>query len=225
MTIGIDELIMIGVGLISLFSPPSNIGPFASICGRFSKTVQRQIALRVFLFYCVAGLLCVWVGHWLFLLLGLKASSVMATGGLVLLIKAGLPMTLHADSPRKIEDDVTDIEEGANWKKLVAVPLVFPVSFGGAAAAYLVAEASHFGSFVDKLAISAVCIVCGLVVFCTVALSATLSSKMTEGHRDILTRLSGIVLTALSFQLLVRGLTELALTYGLEFLSNQPISP
>lgn len=223
MIIGIDDLIMIGVGLVSLFSPPSNLGPFASICGRFSKSVQRQIALRVFFFYCIAGLLCIWLGHWFFLLLGLKASSVMATGGLVLLIKAGLPMTLHADSPRKTKDDVTDIEDGANWKELVAVPLLFPLSFGGAAAAYLVAEVSRFGSVMDKLAISAVCIACGLVVFCTIALSAPLSSKMTEGHRDILTRLSGIVLTALSFQLLVRGLTELALTYGLGFLNSQPL--
>ena len=222
MTIGIDDLIMIGVGLISLFSPPSNIGPYASICGRFSKADQRQMALRVFLFYCVAGLMCIWLGHWFFLLLGLKASSVMATGGLVLLVKAGLPMTLHADSPRKTKDDVAEIEEGANWKELVAVPLVFPLSFGGAAAAYLVAEVSRFSSVLDKLAISAVCIACGLIVFCTVALSAPLSSRMTEGHRDILTRLSGIVLTALSFQLLVRGLTELALTYGLGFLENTP---
>ena len=134
---------MIGVGLISLFSPPSNIGPFASICGRFSKSAQRQIALRVFFFYCVAGLLCIWMGHWFFLLLGLKASSVMATGG--------------------------------------------------------------------------------LVVFFTVALSAPLSSKMTEGHRDILTRLSGIVLSALFFQLLVRGLTEPTLSYVLGFLNSQPL--
>ena len=223
MTIGTDELIMIGVGLISLFSPPSNIGPFASICGHFSKKIQRQIALRIFLSYCAAGLLCIWMGHWFFLLLGLKASSVMATGGLVLLVKAGLPMTLHADGPRKTKEDVSDIEEGVNWQELVSVPLLFPLSFGGATAAYLVAEVSHFSNFTDKLAISAVCVICGLIVFGTVALSAPLSNKMTEGHRDILTRLSGIVLTALSFQLLVRGLTELALTYGQGFLNNQTL--
>ena len=222
MTICIDELILIGVGLISLFSPPSNIGPFASICGRFSKPVQRQIALRVFLCYCIAGLFCIWMGHWFFLLLGIKASSVMAAGGLVLLVKAGLPMTLHADSPRKTKDDVADIDEGVNWQELVAIPLIFPLSFGGATAAYLVAEVSRFSSLLDKMAISAVCVTCGLIVFGTVTLSTPLSNKMTEGHRDILTRLSGIVLTALSFQLLVKGLTELALTYGLEFLSNQP---
>ncbi len=222
MEVGIDELVLIGVGLVSLFSPPSNIGPFASICGRFPKAVQRQIALRVFLCYCVAALLCVWMGHWFFLFLGLKASSVMATGGLVLLVKAGLPMTMHADSPRKAKGGVAVIDEGVNWKELVAVPLVFPLSFGGATAAYLVAEVSRFGSVMDKLALSGVCIVCGLIVFCTVVLSAPLSNKMTEGHRDILTRLSGIVLTALSFQLLVRGVTELALSYGLGYLNNQP---
>jgi len=223
MEISVDELVLVGVGLLSLFSPPSNIGPFATICGRFPRNIQHKIALRIFYSYCAAGLLCVWMGHWLLLFLGLKASSVMAAGGLVLLVKAALPMTLHADSPRKTKEDVTDVEEVSNWKELVAVPLVFPLSFGGATAAFLVAEVSRFGSVIDKLAISGVCILCGLVVFCTVSLSAPLSSRMTEGHRDIITRLSGIVLTALSFQLLVKGLTELALIYGIDYLSNNPL--
>ena len=59
-----------------------------------------------------------------------------------------------------------------------------------------------------------------LVVWLTIRLASPINAHLKDEQREIMTRLSGIVLMAISFQLLVRGLTELTLTYGLEILAR-----
>ena len=81
MTMSLQQLLTLFVAMFSLFSPLSNIGPFATLVGHFSRPDQKKLAFTVFRNVLFVMLLFVWVGELLFNVLGVNESSLSVTGG------------------------------------------------------------------------------------------------------------------------------------------------
>jgi len=149
-------------------------------------------------------LLFVWLGEVLFNVLGVNSDSLSVTGGIALII-AGLPMMLGAGKPDKDEPG----KETQNWRDLAVIPMTFPLSVGGTTAAYIVSATAFAQNTIDLVAISVVVALFGGVIWLTHFLSPPLSARMKPQGRVILSRIGGIVLVAISVQLLAGGLKGL----------------
>lgn len=204
MTVTFQQLLLLFVALFTLYSPLSNVGPYASLVGHFPRADQKRIANAVFLNALVVMLALVWVGELLFDVLGVNSNSLSVTGGIALMI-AGVPMMLGSGKPDK---DVAP-RETRGWREMSVVPMTFPMSIGGTTAAYVV-SASGFGTnTVDLLAISGVVVIFGVVIWLTHLFSPPLAAKLNPQGRLVLNRVGGIILVTLSVQLLANGLKGL----------------
>lgn len=129
------------------------------------------------------------------------------TGGLILILWS-VPMMLGqshlSERPRS-----TEPSNAADWRATVAVPLIFPMSIGGAAISLIIATTSRFHSMVDLLAISVVCIADAGLVALTYFFTHPLSLHIGPMGMALAKRVSGIVLTAIAVQMLAQGLREL----------------
>ncbi|NIL97713.1 MAG: hypothetical protein GTO62_11440, partial [Planctomycetales bacterium] len=184
--------------------PLANIGPFASLVGHFSRPDQKKLAFAVFINVVVVMLLFVWVGEVLFKILGINSNSLSVTGGIALMI-AGLPMMLGTSKPEKVEES----EEAQSWRDMAVIPMTFPMSIGGTTAAYIVSASGFAKNTLDLLAISVVVVLFGVVIWLTHLFSPPLAATLNPQGRAILNRIGGIVLVAISVQLLAGGLKGL----------------
>jgi len=204
MTMSLQQLLTLFIALFTLYSPLSNIGPYASLVGHFSRPDQKKLAFAVFINVLVVLLFSAWVGEVLFDVLGVNESSLSITGGIALMI-GGLPIMLGSS---KADDDEPD-EVTQNWREMAVTPMTFPMSIDGTFAAYVISATALSQNVIDMAAISIVVLLFGVVVWLTHLYSPPLVDKLSPQAGVILSRVGGIVLVAIAVQLLADGFNGL----------------
>jgi multiple antibiotic resistance protein len=215
MTISINSLILFFLSLIGLFSPLAGIASMANITSLYSTEVQRKIAIRMVVSIALLLTLITWVGQALLQLLGVTTAQLTAAGGLALMLVAIPMMTGKVEMAR---DDHEPDEEGKSWQSIVVMPLIFPLSVGASTVAIVISTSSRYDTVIDLIAISLACALFALVVGITNYFSGPLNQRLSPQGRDIMSRLAGIILVAIAFGLLTKGITEIALDAGIKFL-------
>ncbi len=214
MTIPVEQLILLLTSLFAIFSPPANIGPIAAVSGRFSAPERRRIAIQVAISYAGVLIISAWVGQWLLDILGVTVAGLTATGGIALMF-AGLPLMMEGSKRQPDQETIDKASQKEDWRSVVVVPLSFPMTIGGATAAIVMAIASRYDSVPNLIAISLVCILMAGVIFTTHYYSGPIANRLSPQNMDILSRISGIILVAISTQLIIKGVIELAVDAGL----------
>lgn len=204
MTVTIQDLILFFVALFTLFSPLSNIGPFATLVGHLPREDQKKLAFAVFKNVLLVMILFVWIGQLLFDVLGVNSYSLSVAGGIALM-SAGLPMMLGKDKPEEVEEE----KEPQDWRDMAVIPMTFPMSIGGTTAAYIVTASGFAKNTIDLLAISIVVVLFAVVIWLTHLWSPPLANKLSPQSQKVLSRLGGIVLVAIAVQLFAGGLKGL----------------
>lgn len=152
----------------------------------------------------------VWAGEFVFRLLGVTPDTLSVAGGIALFI-AGLPMMLKGDKePEGGAEAIAQAEQKPqDWREVVVVPMTFPMSIGGTTASYVVSATGFAQNYVDLLAICVIVLLFCVVIWLTHLFSPPIGKALGPGGRDILTRVGGIVLVAISVQLVAGGLRGL----------------
>lgn len=206
-TIQMHDLVLLLTGLLSLFSPPAVIGPFALLTYPFPALIQKKIAVRMGIFIAAVLTVFAWAGQFLLVVLGITVPALTMAGGIALLLSA-LPIMLgQGISP--IELDKAGKPGRDDWRALVAVPIVFPLSVGAGMVSLIIATAGRFHSIVDLIGISCVCAIFGALAGLTLYFAKPLGTFLGPGGLAILSRISGVTLTAIAVQLLAKGVKEL----------------
>ena len=198
------------IGLVSIYSPPSALAPCAAVTDGLPADVRRRIALRMFLYVSGGMVVLAWVGQFALEFLGVSVAGLTATGGLALIIAAEPMMRLGStNAAAKAKRDEQEGDGPADWRSQMICPLLFPVSLGGASASLVIITARRFHTPLDLLIVSGVCVVYGVIVGLNTYFAHAIARCLGKGGMDILTRIGGIVLTAIAFHLLVEGISEL----------------
>ena len=87
--------------------------------------------------------------------------------------------------------------------------MIFPLSIGSAVISLVITTATRFHTIADLSIVSAACVLHAGVIALTYLCSGSWCKRLSEIGRTIVERLSGIVLTAIAFQMLAQGIREL----------------
>jgi multiple antibiotic resistance protein len=203
-------MVLLGTSLLILFNPPSAIAVFATLAGPYPREVQSRMARRTAAFYAAAILVVTWVGRPLLSVLGLSLPALRVAGGFVLLL-AAVPMVTQyqrTDAKKEAELEVLAAQTGS-WVQLVAVPLTFPISIGGATVAAVIAATGETPSLARAFATSLVCFAMTGVVWLTLGSAIPLTRRISRGSMAALTAFSGLLLLCIAFQVIAAGLQDL----------------
>jgi multiple antibiotic resistance protein len=204
-----ETLVLIFIALVAVFSPAAAVAAHSTVVGAYAAPERRRIAIRLGIVVAAVLVVVTWVGQALLDALGLSVPALSATGGLALLL-AAVPMMRGTPRPAAESGAAT-----ADWRTVVIMPLLFPLSVGGSTIALLIAESAMFDKAADLAAISGVCMLFAAIVGLTNFASGPLDARLSDRGQDLLRLLAGIILTALGLSLLVSRLAELALDAGL----------
>jgi multiple antibiotic resistance protein len=209
------QMLLLAVSLLILFNPPSAIAAFAPLASPYPRDVQHRMARRTAVFYALAMLAVTWAGRPLLFALGLTLPALKVAGGFVLLL-AALPMvTEYQRASSKKEEQLEagsegeDEEKSRSWTQVVAVPLTFPISLGGATVAAVIAATGDHLILVRAIATSLVCLILAGVVWLTLRSALPLTRRISPGSMAALTGFSGLLLLCIAFQVIASGMKEL----------------
>lgn len=211
MTFSFSDILLHTVGLIALFSPMAAIAPFIDYTAHLPRPIQRRISLKVTVYSVIFLIAGGWIGEYVLRFLGITIPALTTSGGLILLLSS-IPMVMKGTNSRqKIASDeaVDEDTQNEDWKTIIFVPILFPITIGAASLSYMIVLMSHAHSLVDYLSTLIVIVLEGIVIFLTYYFAGPIGDKIGKTGNSILVRVGGIFVMALGFSVFTSGLKVL----------------
>jgi len=168
-----------------------------------AKTAQKSciIALTLLIFFAV-------IGDKLLSVMGISQAAFRIAGGFLLFL-AGIEMVMAKSTGSRTPTD--DEEKEATDRHDISVfPLAIPLIAGPGAmtsVVVLMGEASHI-SFVTELCIILIAMLVLLITYTTMRLGEKLMKMLGVTGMNVLTRVFGVILSALATQYIIQGIIE-----------------
>jgi multiple antibiotic resistance protein len=188
-----------------LVDPIAAVPTFLAMTGGASRANRRHMAARaawtcflVLLTFSMAGTL-------IFKVFGITLAAFKIAGGLILGL-IGLDMIKARRSPTKETPDET--EEGAEKEDVGIIPLGIPMLAGPGSISSVMVLMSQNADWQHALIILVAIGVTAAVSFLVLAAADRVSSYLHETGIRILTRMMGLLLTAIAVQFVLNGLKD-----------------
>ena len=201
-----QDILLFLLALLAIVNPVGSAVLFTALAGRFATSVQRRMANQSALAVLIILVVTAWLGKILLQVFGVSVPMLQAAGGLILL-RVGMRM-VSVEEAKLTPAEQSSVEEvpEAHWKTLSVVPLAIPGAVGAGAITTVVIQASTYNTASDLLIITAVSLVVALVVWIAFRSAGELGRRLGPIGLNIVTRLMGILVTAIAFGLLAHGI-------------------
>ncbi|MCQ2403111.1 MAG: MarC family protein [Lentisphaeria bacterium] len=187
--------------LFFLLTPFFVLGTFISLTDGISQTLRTKLAIRITLGASGVTLTIFLVGFFIMRVFGITVDAFRAGSGVLLLLTA-VSLVLGKDSEkREIRAD--------KLLDMAVVPLATPITAGPATLGTLMVMGTTTPGLEGKL-ITSVAIV---MACCSIGIMLLISDKINRllGHANItiLSKITGLILSAISLQMIVVGVKNL----------------
>ena len=180
-----------------LLTPFFALSAFLAMSAKHSERQRRKLALRIALSVCAIVLIIFFFGNYIFLLAGITINSFRVGGGaLLFLTSVSLVHGKIADGALSKEDDIA------------VVPLSIPIIAGPGTIGALLVLSSDAAVVKQKLLSLAAVFSAILCVSAILFLAARIERAMGRKGIVILSKLTGLILAALSAEMIFTGIKE-----------------
>ena len=178
------------VTLSVIMDPLGNIPLFLGLTGGRSNKARRRLAWQAVVVSLFVISLFAVLGQQILEYLGIGIPALQGAGGLLLMIVALELLTDRAEDPSEVRD-----------VNVALVPLGTPLLAGPGAIVATIVFVQQADGFADYLAIAAGIVAVHLMVFLSLRFSVGITRLIREAGIVLLTRISGLLLSAIAVQL------------------------
>ncbi|MCO6186080.1 MarC family protein [Rhizobium sp. L1K21] len=200
----IDQVINAFATLVVTIDPPGMAPIFLGLTAGLDRRERFQTAVRgtLIAFFILVGFAL--LGETILATLGISMGAFRIAGGL-LLFTIAFEMIFSKREERKQKTTETAINKD-HLHNLAVFPLALPLIAGPGAISATVLLAGSFSGPLDRLMLIGVLAVCIALVFAALVIAGGLDRLLGNTGRNILTRLLGVLLAAMSVQFVVDGI-------------------
>ena len=201
------------VAFLVLINPFSALSIYLDLTQDHSTKEKRRIArtaaLAVFIVIAVFTLM----GGMLLKILGISVGSFQVGGGILVLLIA-ISMMNGNDNPAK-QNIGGDKEEGVvphiqkNAKAIAVVPVAIPITIGPGGISTVIIYASAAKNYSDIALILTAGFLVSLICYAILIVAGRISKKLGTTGLTILNRMMGMMLAAVSVEIIVAGLKSI----------------
>ncbi len=192
------------VTLFVIVDPVGNVPFFVALTPHATAEERMRIALRANLVAAALLVIFGFAGHWILQGLGIGLPAFRIGGGILLLLLA-IEMVFARQSGLRATTSGED-EEAAHRLDVAVFPLAVPLIAGpGALASILLLMGDAAGSLVQRGVLVAVLGAVFVANFATLVLGTRILARIGVTGINVLTRVFGVVLTALAVQFVIDG--------------------
>lgn len=201
-----SDYIKIFVGLLAIVNPFGAVPMFISMTADESADQRRDTTNHVAIGLTIILLVSLFAGDLLLRFFGITIDSFRVGGGILVLLMA-ISMLQAKTSPVKQTDE--EASESIQKESVAIVPLAMPLLAGPGAISTVILAANKAGSILGQLVIAGGIVVLSLVVWVVLRMSPWIAGHMGATGINIMTRIMGLMLTAIAVEFIVNGLKGL----------------
>jgi len=194
------------IGIIAIVNPLGAIPIFLSLTADRSTHEKNSIARTSAISVAIILLISMWAGEIILLFFGISIASFRTAGGLLILLMA-ISM-LHAKQS-SIRQNQTESSESSEKENIAVVPLAIPLMAGPGAISLVIVDAHKASHLVEQLILSTDILIISFFVWLSLKLSTPIGNKLGTTGLNIATRIMGLLLAAIAFEMLSAGLVKL----------------
>ncbi len=194
------------VGVLAIVNPLGAIPVFLSLCANRSLTECRQVARTCAVSVAIILIVATWAGQTVLELFGIQVPAFQTGGGLLVLLMAINMLHARQCHTRQNEDEATEADEK---ESIAVVPLAIPLMAGPGAISLVIVDSHQAAHWSDRLILSAGILLVAITVWLALRLATPLGKKLGNTGLNIATRVMGLLLAAIGFQMLTSGLAKL----------------
>lgn len=199
----LSEVMKFGVTLISILNPIGVLPIFLNLTGRSSDQAVKSIAKSCSIAVFITIVLSLFLGQSLLNFFGITIASFTIGGG-VLLFSIAFSMVQAQNSDTKINEE--EIEFTESNKEIGVVPLAIPLLSGPGAISITVIQANTFTHTFHWIGAIFAIFLISAMIFLTLGFSRIIGRRLGPLGLNIMTRIMGIILLAISIEMLARGI-------------------
>jgi multiple antibiotic resistance protein len=192
--------------LFAILNPFGNMAIFLSVTADRSSAERRRIAITTSVAVLIVLLVSALIGQEILHFFGISIGAFRLAGGLIILLIA-LSM-LHA-KPSGVHHSAGEEADGRQKDDPSVFPLAIPVIAGPGAMATVILHVQHAEGIIGLAVAGAVIVSLCLVLLVTLLAAGLLSVVLGSTGMNVLTRLMGMVLAAISVEMMAGGIAEL----------------
>lgn len=201
-----SSLLKITIALFAIVNPIGNLPIYISTTEGWSKRLRgktaRTIALTVFIVLITAA----FIGDAILGFFGITIPSFQVGGGILLmLIAINMMLGKHSISRQSAQDTQTTAERQA----AAIVPLSIPLLAGPGAISSMILSAQQHPTFWGHVALTIPALAIAIVIWLVLQLADVITKQLGTIGINIITRLMGLILTAMAVEFIAHGLIGL----------------
>ncbi len=190
--------------LFAIMNPITNLPVFLSVTEGLDLGDQRKVAVKTAVYCLVLGGLFAILGNQILGLFGISVNDLRVAGGLVVLL-FGLNMLNGGETSAH---HGTDSEKQAYPapETVAFYPLTFPILVGPGTITTVILFAHHVSNVADAMLYAGVFLGVTLLLLVTFWNAAALGRRLSDNARVIMSRLMGMILSAIAVGMIADGL-------------------
>lgn len=187
--------ISVWLKFLILLTPFFVLSVFLTLTQAHDAQARRRLALRVTAAVIVAALLLYFLGNSIFQVLGITIDAFRVGAGALLFLSA--VSLVRAETP---------FERNGEGEDIAVVPLAIPVTIGPATTGALLVMGAERREWIERLAGCGALVAAIITVGGMLLLANQIQSKLGQRGLSILSKLTGLALSALAAQMMLTGI-------------------
>jgi multiple antibiotic resistance protein len=202
------------ITLIAIVNPLAIVPFFMHYTAGFNRTqIRRTIQVASLTSFAVIAI-CALFGLAILSFFGISLASFQVGGGLLMLTSALSMINARAAEAAAHDEDVDAINDAAahadhSRHSVAVVPLTIPLLTGPATMSTVVIYADQAQSFWQHAALLGYGVVIAALTFVCFSMAPAISRVLGKTGINVMTRLMGLILAALSVEVIAKGLQQL----------------
>lgn len=188
----------------AIMNPFVNLPVFLALTAGFSVSQQRALAVKVTLYSVIMSAIILVAGTQIIGFFGITIDQFRIAGGIVLAHIAW--SMLNGQNIASHQGSSAEKSEVVDLSGLAFFPITFPMVVGPGSIATLIIYAGRSTGITDFLSISAVVGVVLLMLFVVLFFASFFGKALTDSMRVIMSRLMGMILLAISVEMIFAGI-------------------
>lgn len=198
-----SDILKFAVTLISILNPIGVIPIFLNLTSRYSdkgiSTIATSCSMAVFATITIS----LFLGQHLLNFFGITIASFTIGGG-VLLFSIAFSMVQAQHSETKINEQEIEFTEGS--REIGVVPLAIPLLSGPGSISTTIIQSNTFTNIGHWIGAVLVILILSIVINITLTYSRVIGKKLGTIGLNIMTRIMGIILLAISIEMIINGM-------------------
>ncbi|MBE6366393.1 MAG: MarC family protein [Lentisphaerae bacterium] len=198
----LSNYVAVLIKVFFLMTPFFALSMFLTYTADYTLKRKRSTAVKTTLAVMVISLLIYWFGEYLFKVLGITIDAFRIGAGVVLMLTAIALVngpTSSGSGAKKVDDDVQDI---------TVVPLAIPTIVGPGTIGALLVMGADGGEMMVRISISLGIVTAIALLGAVLMLAEQLERILKRNGIQILSKITGLMLAALSAQIIFTGVAN-----------------